>query len=114
MRTLIVYGNHHALARALSVNGADVHMGASVRCALMPFVYTIQSVERPEDVVQGMVVSGPQHLERLRGFEYDVVIEDGSFNLHDWVFDSCLPHSFEYDRHAQWSTFLQAYVLRKG
>lgn len=121
MRTLIVYGTHRAIAGAVAPHNPDVHVASSWnRMAMVCGCYTIQSVTNPEDVVQGLVISGPPDLEKLRGMQYDVVIEDHSFDLYapPWeghLIRLLLPGSSwcGHDAYQLWRTFLQANVLRR-
>lgn len=118
MRTLIVYGNSQALHHALARVHPDVHANqTTTRQAVTPWAYTVQSLSNPADVVQGVVIDGPQDLQRLRGLCADVVIEDHSFELYDHRWDSALiadtMAGFRgQDVYELWAQFLRVYVLR--
>lgn len=123
MRTLIVYGNEHALASALLRRyRPEVHVATSVRTASPGGCYVIQSVSDPTDVINGVVIAGPRDLDRLRGMEADVVIEDHSFEeprAGQWgeLRDSALAMQTDYraaDFWELWRMFLHANVLRRN
>lgn len=100
MRVLMVYGSDDALRRA------TVHMittsPVTTRNARAPFVFTVQSVTNPADVVQGIVISSMEEAERVRGLFFDLVIEHESFD----------PAFGGHDREP-WRTFVMACVLSR-
>lgn len=127
MRTIIVYGSMQAMQRAMSRWKPDIHCSSSVRSAQMGVGFTIQSLADPADVIQGLLIGGAHDLERLRGMEADVVMEDPSFGpdgdrgrmAETWrpLLDSA--RAFQADRGTAdfwelWRSFLHANVLRRG
>lgn len=118
MKVLIVYGSLEAMQLAVHGRGRpDIHAGPGARVAgPLASCYTIQSTRNPSDVIQGLVIAKPDHLERLQGMQYDVVIEDSSFDMMDQA-DWCGWFSRRYGALSGnpwdiWRKYLRAAVLR--
>lgn len=113
MRVLMVYGSLKAMSMAIQSRKPDIHHAPGIVKQTIPGLFTLGSAH---DGIQGIVVAHPQDIERMRGLQADVVIEDGSFDLHGITFEGVLIAHVGLQSGADvwdlWRAYLRLYVLR--
>ena len=115
MRILIVYRTrHHLEVAAYPMGTPDIHVGPNARVRITQSYFTVQGLVSGGSI-DGLVVGKPGDLEQLKGMHYDVVIEDGSFEMdpaHGWGQYFAEQGIRQSSPWACWRSFLRIHVLR--